>query len=41
MYYFLLEKKGGGMGWVKYIVLEDQERPFMFKNVLKVCLEIS
>jgi len=43
MYYFLLEKtkkKQRGMGWVKYRILEDQG-PFMFQNVLKVCLEIS
>jgi hypothetical protein len=29
------------MGWIKYKILEDKKGPFMFWNVLKVCLEIS
>jgi hypothetical protein len=32
------QRKHRGMGWIKHQILEDQEGPFMFQNVLKVML---
>ncbi len=30
------QRKHKGMGWIKHWILKDQERPFMFQDVLKV-----